>query len=111
MLDHPSLHKRTNNYINIRYRLIADCTPVEERNKWLARLEAVISAACVLGPAIGSILSRFGYSVPLLFAGVTAGIALLFASFLLEETNADVYELKQLKKQLKKKEESKRLNE
>ena len=86
MLDHPSLHKRTNNYINIRYRLIADCTPVEERNKWLARLEAVISAACVLGPAIGSILRRFGYSVPLLFAGVTAGIALLFAAFLLEET-------------------------
>ena len=56
-------------------------------------------------------LSPFGYSVPLLFAGVTAGIALLFASFLLEETNADVFELKQMKKQLKKKEESERLNE
>ena len=85
--------------------MIADCTPVEERNRCLATLEAVISAASVLGPAIGSILGQFGYSVPLHFAGIVAGIALIFASIYLEETNADVYELNQLKKQMKNKSE------
>lgn len=83
------------------YSLIADCTPVEERNKWLAVLEAVISAASVLGPAIGSVLSRFSYSLPLHFAGIVAGIALIFAFFLMGETNPDVYELKQMKKKMK----------
>ena len=63
----------------------------------------MISAASVLGPAIGSVLSRFSYAVPLHFAGIVAGISLVFALFSLEETNADVYELNQLKKQLKKK--------
>ena len=87
-----------NNVIN---RLIADCTSVEERNKWLAVLEAVISAATVVGPAIGSVLSKHSFSLPLHFAGIVAGIALIFAFFFLEETNKDVFELKQMKKKLK----------
>lgn len=63
----------------------------------------MISAASVLGPAIGSVLSQFGYSIPLHFAGIVAGIALIFALIYLEETNKDVYDLQQLKKELKKK--------
>lgn len=78
--------------------LIADCTSVEDRNKYLAINESVISAACVLGPALGGILGGISLSLPLLVAGGTAGVALLFAAIFMEETNPDVKEIYQLKK-------------
>ena len=96
-----SIFLRKHGWNHLINRLIADCTAVEERNKCLAVLEAVISAATVVGPAIGSVLSRHSYSLPLIFAGIFAGIALIFAFFFLEETNKDVFELKQMKKKMK----------
>lgn len=83
------------------YRLIADCSSTENRNKYLTILEAVISAASVLGPALGGILGQYSYSLPLYFAGCVAGVAMLFSFFFLQETNKDVRDIKVLKKQMK----------
>ena len=44
--------------------LIADCTSVEDRNKFLTYLEAVTSAAFIIGPAIGGFLGSKNYSFP-----------------------------------------------
>ena len=78
--------------------LIADCTTVEDRNKYLAINESVISAACVLGPALGGILGEISLSLPLLVAGGTAGVAMVFAAIFMEETNPDVKEIYVLRK-------------
>ena len=82
-------------------RLIADCSSTENRNKYLAIMEAVISASSVLGPALGGILGQYSYSLPLYFAGCVAGVAMLFSFFFLQETNKDVRDIKDLKKQMK----------
>ena len=65
--------------------MIADCTTTEERNKYLSRLEATISAAFIIGPAFGGFLGAKNYAYPLFFAGCVAGIALIFASTMMQE--------------------------
>ena len=81
--------------------MIADCTTTEERNKFLVILEAVISAAFILGPALGGFIGSKNYSYPLFFAGIVAGLALIFASTMIRETNKDVVILQELKKEMK----------
>ena len=81
--------------------MIADCTKTEERNQFLVILEATISAAFIVGPAFGGFLGSKNYSYPLLFAGVVAGIALIFASTMMHETNKDVQTLQELRKEMK----------
>ena len=63
--------------------------------------EAVISAAFIIGPAIGGFLGSKNYSFPLYFAGGVAGIALLFALFMMEETNKDVHAIYELRSEMK----------
>ena len=67
----------------------------------MSRLEATISAAFIIGPAFGGFLGQKNYSYPLLFAGIVAGIALVFASTMMHETNKDVVTLQELKKEMK----------
>ena len=75
--------------------LIADVTTVEERNRFLTILEAIISSAFILGPALGGYIGSFDYSYPLYFSGIIAGVAMLCAMFLMEETNKDVRQIYQ----------------
>ena len=82
-------------------RMIADCTTTEERNKFLVILEATVSAAFIIGPALGGFIGSKNYSYPLFFAGIVAGIALIFASTMMHETNKDVQTLQELKREMK----------
>ena len=82
-------------------RMIADCTTTEERNKFLVILEATVSAAFIVGPALGGFIGSKNYSYPLFFAGIVAGIALTFASTMMHETNKDVQTLQELKREMK----------
>ena len=81
--------------------MIADCTTTEERSKFLTILEATVSAAFIVGPAFGGFLGAKNYTYPLFFAGCVAGIALIFASTMMHETNKDVVTLQELKKEMK----------
>ena len=81
--------------------MIADCTTTEERNKFLVILEATVSAAFIVGPALGGFIGSKNYLYPLFFAGIVAGIALIFASTMMHETNKDVQTLQDLKKEMK----------
>jgi DHA1 family tetracycline resistance protein-like MFS transporter len=57
---------------------IADTTTAEERTKGMGLIGAAFGMGFVFGPAIGGILSRWGYSMP---AYVAAGLALGAAVF------------------------------
>ena len=84
-----------------RSRLIADCTAPKDRNRYLAYLEATIAAASVLGPAIGGVLGKSNYDYPLYFAGGVAGVALIIASAFLDESNKDVHEIRDIRREAK----------
>lgn len=90
--------------------LIADVTTVEERNRFLTILEAVISSAFILGPALGGYIGSFDYMYPLYFSGAIAGIAMLCAIFLMEETNKDVRQIYQWRAEKKGKSEGRPLH-
>ena len=94
------------------YRVIADITPLEDRNKYYSRLEALTSAAFILGPALAGILAGISIWFPLyeewmnniiysMFAGVISGVALVLAVFLLKESSRDIIAINELKKKRK----------
>lgn len=65
---------------------IADCTTVEERSKYMARLEAFLAAAYIFGPAVGGFLGELGLGVPFIVAGVVAAINLILVCVVLHES-------------------------
>ena len=93
--------KRGCRHFRVTRRLIADCSHPSERNKYLTYLEATIAAASVLGPAIGGVLGQKNYDYPLYFAGAVAGVALIVASILLDESNKDVHEIYEIHRSVK----------
>ena len=102
MLLVPRLsHRRSRHPIEVRNSLIADCTSPKDRNRYLAYLEATIAAASVLGPAIGGVLGKSDYDYPLYFAGGVAGVALIIASIFLDESNKDVHEIRDIRREAK----------
>ena len=78
--------------------VIADITPADERNQYLSRLDAVVSAAFIVGPALGGILGQVNNKFPLFFAGVVSGLALIVAFIFLKESNPTVLERWESKK-------------
>lgn len=98
----PRLSRRRSRHpIEVRNSLIADCTAPKDRNRYLAYLEATIAAASVLGPAIGGVLGKSNYDYPLYFAGGVAGVALIIASAFLDESNKDVHEIRDIRREAK----------
>ncbi len=65
---------------------IADSTTEENRAKGMGIIGAGFGLGFVFGPAIGGLLAPYGYSVPLLLAGVLILCNTIFAFFVLEET-------------------------
>lgn len=75
--------------ISTAYAYIADITTEKNRAKGMGLIGAAFGLGFIFGPAIGGILSRFGYGTPMY---VAAGISLLnfvLASFVLGEPIAD----------------------
>jgi len=65
---------------------IADITTKENRTQGMGVMMAGMSLGMILGPAIGGLLSRFGYSAPAYAAGFVALIATVLTYFYLPES-------------------------
>lgn len=64
---------------------IADVTTPRNRAKGMGMIGAAFGLGFIFGPAIGGVLSRFGYGVPMYFAAALSGANILFAYFRLRE--------------------------
>jgi DHA1 family tetracycline resistance protein-like MFS transporter len=71
--------------VGVASAYIADATPPEERTRWMGMLGASFGVGFVLGPAVGGVLSPFGYAVPMLAAAALAGANLVHAALALRE--------------------------
>jgi multidrug resistance protein len=65
---------------------IADVTTPENRAKGMGLIGAAFGLGFILGPAIGGLLSPYGYDKPAFLASAMAGTNLLFAYFKLPES-------------------------
>ena len=84
--------------LSIHYSVIADLVPAEDRSIFLSRLDACVTAAFILGPAIGGILGQVNNHFPLYVAGVASGIAMIIAMIFLKESNPIVLQRRNAKK-------------
>jgi DHA1 family tetracycline resistance protein-like MFS transporter len=66
---------------------IADITSKEERTQSMGMMMAAFSLGFIIGPAVGGLLSVYGYSVPALVAGAVALIATVLTYFYLPESH------------------------
>ena len=69
----------------------------------MSRLDACISFAFIIGPAIGGILAQVNNHFPMYVAGVVSGIAMIVALIFLEESNPKILKQKALKSKKSKK--------
>lgn len=66
---------------------IADITTKEERTQSMGVMMAAFSLGFILGPALGGLLSVYGYGVPALVAGAFALLATILTYFYLPESH------------------------
>lgn len=71
--------------ISTAYAYIADVTTEENRAKGMGAVGAAFGLGFIFGPAIGGVLSRYGYDFPMFAGAMLAFVNLLFAYFRLEE--------------------------
>lgn len=65
---------------------VADITTKQNRTQGMSILAAAFGLGFILGPSVGGLLSRFGYSVPAYVAAAVSAIALILTYFYLPET-------------------------
>jgi len=77
--------------IGTLFAYFADITPREQRTKYFGWVSAVAGAGSAIGPALGGLLARFGYCVPMYFAAaitlINAVYGVLFMSESLDKNN------------------------
>jgi len=71
--------------VSVASAYISDVTEDDERTRWMGMLGASFGIGFVLGPALGGLLSPFGYSVPILTAAGLAAVNAVYAVFSLRE--------------------------
>lgn len=72
----------TGGTISTIFAYFADIVPSEERTKYFGWMSAVVGIGTVIGPTLGGLLAKFGYSVPLYFGAVINAIECCLRMFL-----------------------------
>ncbi len=76
----------TGGNISIAQAYIADVTEPKDRAKGMGLIGAAFGIGFIFGPAIGGLLSKFGFEVPALFAAFIALITTTCTALFLKET-------------------------
>lgn len=76
----------TGGNISTIFAYFADITPREQRTKYFGWISAVVGVGTVLGPTVGGLLAKFGYSVPFYFGAIITLINLVYGIFYMPES-------------------------
>ncbi|MNC29221.1 Tetracycline resistance protein, class C [compost metagenome] len=76
----------TGGSISTVFAYFADITPREERTKIFGWVSAVAGAGAAIGPALGGLLARFGYSVPMYFGAIITLVNVIFGILYMPES-------------------------
>ncbi|MWV47610.1 MFS transporter [Paenibacillus sp. HJL G12] len=72
--------------ISTLFAYFADITPSEQRTKYFGWMSAVVGVGSAIGPTIGGLLAKFGYSVPMYVAAVITLLNVVFGFFFMSES-------------------------
>lgn len=76
----------TGGSISTIFAYFADITPREQRTKYFGWVSAVAGVGSAIGPALGGLLAKFGYSVPMYFGAIITLLNFIFGFFFMPES-------------------------
>ncbi|MDF2589948.1 MAG: tetA [Anaerocolumna sp.] len=76
----------TGGTISTIFAYFADITPREQRTKYFGWVSAVSGVGVVIGPTIGGLLAKFGYSVPMYFGAIITLLNVVYGYFFMPES-------------------------
>lgn len=78
----------TGGSISTVFAYFADITPKEQRTKTFGWVSAVAGAGAAIGPALGGLLAKFGYSVPMYFGAIITLVNFVYGILYMPESLA-----------------------
>lgn len=72
--------------ISTLFAYFADITPGEQRTKYFGWMSAVVGVGSAIGPTVGGLLAKFGYSVPMYAAAAITLLNVVFGFFFMTES-------------------------
>ncbi|MGW9124200.1 MFS transporter [Paenibacillus chitinolyticus] len=76
----------TGGSIGTIFAYFADIIPPEQRTKYFGWLSAIVGVGTVIGPTVGGLLAKFGYSVPMYFGAVITLLNVVYGFFFMPES-------------------------
>lgn len=64
----------------------ADIIPPDQRTKYFGWASAVVGVGTVIGPTLGGLLAKFGYSVPMYFGAIITILNVVYGFFFMPES-------------------------
>ncbi|AAK78738.1 DHA1 family tetracycline resistance protein-like MFS transporter [Clostridium acetobutylicum] len=76
----------TGGTISTIFAYFADIIPENERTKYFGWVSAVVGVGTIIGPTLGGLLAKFGYSVPLYFGAIITLLNVVYGFFFMPES-------------------------
>nr|WP_315019590.1 MFS transporter [uncultured Aminipila sp.] len=76
----------TGGTISTIFAYFADIIPPEQRTKYFGWVSAVVGVGTVIGPTLGGLLAKFGYSVPLYFGAIITLLNVVYGILYMPES-------------------------
>lgn len=76
----------TGGSISTIFAYFADITPREQRTKYFGWVSAVAGVGAAIGPALGGLLARLGYSVPMYFGAIITLLNVVYGILYMPES-------------------------
>ncbi|OKP78152.1 tetracycline resistance MFS efflux pump [Paenibacillus sp. P3E] len=76
----------TGGSIGTIFAYFADIIPPEQRTKYFGWVSAVVGVGTVIGPTLGGLLAKFGYSIPMYFGAVITLLNVTYGFFFMPES-------------------------
>lgn len=72
----------TGGTISTIFAYFADIIPSNQRTKYFGWVSAIVGVGTVIGPTLGGLLAKFGYSVPMYFGAIITLLNVVYGIFL-----------------------------
>jgi len=86
----------TGGTISTIFAYFADIIPPEQRTKYFGWVSAVVGVGTVIGPTLGGVLAKFGYSVPMYFAAIITLLNVVYGILYMPESLSKNTRLKKI---------------
>ncbi|WP_195464108.1 MFS transporter [Faecalispora jeddahensis] len=86
----------TGGSISTIFAYFADITPREQRTKYFGWISAIAGVGAAIGPTVGGLLARFGYSIPMYCGAVITLLNFVYGMLYMPESLDENHRLKEI---------------